>query len=196
MSRGTGFDFWDMLGYNFPRVIIMQHEIKEQCARQIRDFRLPRYHEIPNVGLYLDQVAKYISEYLAPLGESPLTPSMISNYVKKHLIESPVKKQYSRDQIAYLFFIAVAKSILSLVALGNFIQVQKQSYPLPVAYDYFCRQLEGMLQFTFELTDTMDVVGEDVSDEKRLFFSCIAAVAQKIYLEKTLEAIAEAQKQA
>ena len=147
------------------------------------------------MGLYLEQVAKYICEYLAPLGDSPLTTSMISNYVKKHLIDSPVKKQYNREQIAYLFFIAVAKSILSLEALGNFIQVQKQSYPLPVAYDYFCLQLETLLRFAFELTDTMDVVGEDVSDEKRLFYNCIAAVAQKIYLEKTLEAIAQEQKQ-
>ena len=190
MSSRHKFDFLADIGYNSSWVMTVKQEIKEQCARQIRDFRLPRYNEIPNVGLYLDQVAKYISEYLTPLGESPLTASMISNYVKKHLIDSPVKKQYSREQIAYLFFIAVAKSILSLEALGNFIQVQKQSYPLPVAYDYFCRQLEVLLQFTFELTDTMDVVGEDVSDEKRLFYSCIAAVAQKIYLEKILEAVA------
>ena len=168
----------------------MKTKTKALAAESFHNFRLPRYEEIPNVGLYLEQATKYIAEYLNPIQEGALTSSMISNYVKKHLIASPVKKQYSREQIAYLFFIAVAKSILSLEALGNFIQVQKQSYPLPVAYDYFCRQLEALLRFTFELTDTMDVVGEDVSDEKRLFYSCIAAVAQKIYLEKILEAVA------
>ena len=39
---------------------------------------------------------------------------MISNYVKKKLVSNPVKKQYSREQIAYLLFIAVAKSALSM----------------------------------------------------------------------------------
>jgi hypothetical protein len=114
---------------------------------------------------------------------------MISNYVKKGLIANPVKKQYGREQIAYLFFIAIAKSVLSLDALTGFIKVQQSSYPLPKAYDYFCEQFEELLRFTFELQDTMDVVGEDTTDEKRLLFSCIVAVTQKIYLEKCLEAI-------
>ena len=47
--------------------------------------------------------------------------------------------------------------------------------------------------FTFELKDTMNVVGEDSTDEKRLLYSCIAAVTQIIYLEKCLAAIAEEQ---
>lgn len=172
-------------------VMRMKLEIKQQLADSIREFRFPRYAEIPNVGLYLEQAAKYVCEYLAPLGEFSLTPSMISNYVKKGLISNPVKKQYSREQIAYLFFIAVAKSVLSLDALAGFIKVQQQSYALPKAYDYFCREFENLLQFTFEMKDTMDVVGEDSSDEKRLLYTCIVAAVQKIYLEKCLEAIAK-----
>ena len=104
----------------------MKAEIKQQLAESVRTFRLPRYAEIPNVGLYLEQATKYVCEYLAPLGEFSLTPSMISNYVKKGLIANPVKKQYGREQIAYLFFIAVAKSVLSLDALTGFIQLQQQ----------------------------------------------------------------------
>lgn len=168
----------------------MKHETKEQIAQSIRDFRLPRYNEIPTVGLYLEQTAKYISEYLAPLGDSPLTPSMISNYVKKHLIDSPVKKQYSRDQIAYLIFIAIAKSVMSLDALKGFIALQKRTYELPRAYDYLCNEFENLLQYTFELKDVMEEVGHDSTDERRLLYTCIVAITQKIYLEKCLEAIA------
>ena len=69
----------------------MKQETKQQICQSVAAFRLPRYTEIPNVGLYLEQAAKYIAEYLAPLGEAALTPSMISNYVKKGLIDSPVK---------------------------------------------------------------------------------------------------------
>ena len=171
-------------------VMNMRPEVKQQLADTVRDFRLPRYAQIPNVGLYLEQATKYVCEYLEPLGEFSLTPSMISNYVKKGLIANPVKKQYGREQIAYLFFIAVAKSVLSLDALTGFIKLQQQTYTLPKAYDYFCGEFENLLQFTFELKDTLESVGEDNTDEKRLLFTCIVAAVQKVYLEKCLEAIA------
>ena len=116
---------------------------------------------------------------------------MISNYVKKGLIANPVKKQYGREHIAYLFFIAVAKSVLSLDALTGFIKVQQNSYPLPIAYDYFAEQFESLLRFTFEFQDSVDLVGEDNTDEKRLLFTCIVAAVQKVYLEKCLDAIAK-----
>ena len=169
----------------------MKTETKQALSDSIREFRLPRYTEIPNVGLYLEQATKYVCEYLAPLGEYSLTPSMISNYVKKGLVANPVKKQYGRDQIAYLFFIAVAKSVLSLDALTGFIHLQQQTYPLPKAYDYFCEEFENLLQFTFDVKDTMESVGEDNTDEKRLLYTCIVAAVQKVYLEKCLEAIAQ-----
>ena len=168
----------------------MKDTTKQRISQSVRDFRFPRYNEIPNVGLYLEQATKYVGEYLAPLGEYTLTPSMISNYVKKGLIANPVKKQYGREQIAYLFFIAIAKSVLSLDALTGFIKVQQSSYTLPKAYDYFCEQFEELLRFTFELQDTLEMVGEDNTDEKRLLFTCIVAAVQKVYLEKCLEAIA------
>lgn len=169
----------------------MKLETKQQMGECVKNFRLPRYHEIPNVGLYLEQATKYVGEYLAPLGEFTLTPSMISNYVKKGLIANPVKKQYGREQIAYLFFIAVAKSVLSLDALTGFIRLQQQTYTLPKAYDYFAEEFENLLRFTFEVQDTIETSGEDTTDEKRLLFTCIVAAVQKVYLEKCLEAIAK-----
>lgn len=160
-------------------------------AEIVRGFRLPRYQEIPTVGLYLEQTAQYIGGYLEPLGEFALTPSMISNYVKKDLIASPVKKRYSRDQLSYLFFIAVAKSVLSLDALGDFIQIQQKTYDLERAYDYFCGEFENVLQFTFEVRDMMEELGEENSMEKRLLDTCIVAAVQKIYLEKHLRLLVD-----
>lgn len=173
-----------------PWVMNMTNDQKQKIATQIRDFHLPRYQQIPDVGLYLEQTTKYIAGYLAPLQEGRITSSMISNYVKKGLIANPVKKQYSRDHIAYLFFIAVAKSVLSLDALTGFIKLQQRTYTLPKAYDYFAEQFEGLLRFTFEVDDTLEIVGEDNTDEKRLLYTCIVAAVQKVYLEKCLEAIA------
>ena len=92
----------------------MKPKTKQIIADSLRDFHLPSYREIPDVGLYLDQTVKYVNRYLAPLGCMEITSSMVSNYVKKGLVENPVKKQYNREQIAYLFFIAVAKNVLSM----------------------------------------------------------------------------------
>ena len=72
----------------------------ETILKFVNEKRLPRYREIPNVGLYLDQVVKYINENLEPLHLS-ITPSMLSNYVKKGYIASPIKKQYYAEQIRY-----------------------------------------------------------------------------------------------
>jgi hypothetical protein len=168
----------------------MKQELKQQIGQSVQGFRLPRYQEIPDVGLYLEQATKYICRYLSPILETPLTASMISNYVKRGLLSNPVKKQYSRDQVAYLFFIAVAKNVLSLDALACFLRLQERTYPLEKAYDYFCRELENLLLFQFEVRETIESSDEDSSDEKRLLYSCTAAVVQKVYMEKWLEAIA------
>lgn len=170
-------------------VIKMKLQTKQKIADSIRPFHLPRYEEIPDSGMYLEQTAKYICEFLNPVLGNAITTSMISNYVKKDLIDNPVKKQYNREQIAYLIFIAIAKNVMSLDGLINFIALQKRTYDLRKAYDYFCDQFEVTLFYTAEINDTMDIVGEDTADEKKLLFSCIVAVTQKIYLEKCLEAI-------
>ena len=149
----------------------MKLKTKQKIADSFRSFRLPRYEEIPDSGMYLEQTAKYICEFLYPVLGNAITTSMISNYVKKDLIDNPVKKQYNREQIAYLIFIAIAKNVMSLDGLINFIALQKRTYSLQTAYNYFCDQFEATLFFTAEVNDTMDIVGEDTADEKKLLFS-------------------------
>ena len=104
----------------------------------IEQFRMPRYREIPDVGLYLDQTVKYINRFLTPLGCMEITSSMVSNYVKKGYISNPVKKQYDAEQIAYLFFISVAKSVLSMDNIARLFSMQKRMYDAETAYYFFC----------------------------------------------------------
>ncbi len=158
----------------------------------IEDFRLPRYREIPDVGLYLDQTVKYVNRYLAPLGCMEITSSMVSNYVKKGYISNPVRKQYDADQIAYLFFISVAKSVLSMENIGRLFDMQKAAYTAEIAYDYFCMELENMLQYTFGLKDELEVVGtpEDRSEAKIMLHSTITAVTHIIYLSSRFDSMA------
>lgn len=167
----------------------MNADMKEQIQQSVRGFSLPRYHEIPNVGLYLEQTAKYISEYLDCLGDFSVTSSMISNYVKKGLIRSPVKKQYDREQIAYLIFIAIAKSVLSMEDIRLLFSMQRKVYSPQRAYDYFCSEFENVLFYVFGIKDTVDTIGIDHTDEKTMLRNTIITVAHKAYLDKHFAAI-------
>lgn len=168
----------------------MKQEIKQHLTDSVRDFRLPRYQEIPGVGLYLDQTVKYICEYLAPLQENAVTGSMVSNYVKKDLVESPAKKRYSQEQIAYLIFITLAKNVLSLDNLSMFIRLQKLTYPAQQAYDYFCEEFENILGYVFGLKDTVEDVGSDSTEEKFMLRATIITLAHKLYLDKSFACMA------
>lgn len=165
----------------------MDTKMKSRMAESIRGFRLPRYAEIPNVGLYLEQTIKYINAHLEPLGCLELTGSMVSNYVKKGLIPAPVKKQYFPEQICYLFFVALAKNLTSMENIDLLISVQRSTYTLPVAYDYMCRELENMLFYFFGLKDAPEVVGDTESDEKNLLQGLIMSAADVIYLNNYIE---------
>lgn len=167
----------------------MEQLLKEAIKASVQNFRLPTYEEIPDVGLYLEQTAQYVADRLAPLQSVSITPSMVSNYVKQGLIESPVKKLYYRDQIAYLFFIAAAKTVLSLEDVQTLIRLQKQTYDTKTAYRYFSQEFENILFFIFGLKDNLDTVGSENSDEKAMLRNTIITVAHKVYLNKSLRAL-------
>ncbi len=162
----------------------MSTEEKQQFTDSIADFCLPKYTEIPSVGLYLEQVTKYISEILSPLYDNAITSSMISNYVKKGLIENPVKKQYSREQIAYLIFITTVKSVLSMDNIKLSIDIQKKTYRPDVAYNYFATELQSAILYVCGGKETLAEMDSNSPNEKRMLRNVIITVAHKIYLEK------------
>ncbi len=165
--------------------------IPQEICQSIRDFHLPRYQEIPDVGLYLEQTSKYISDYYAPLSEIGLTSSMISNYVKKGVIDSPVKKMYYAEHLAYLIFICVGKSVMSIDDISDFYKIQKRIYPCDVAYDYFCMEFENMLGYTAGIKETLDSVGTTNTELKTALRSVIASAAHLVFARESLRQFRE-----
>ena len=84
----------------------------------IRRYRPVSWDQIPDLGLYMDQVITFITRVYEPLyGEDIhgyLSPSMINNYVKSKLIPRPTGKKYSREQIALLTMIVALKQTSSM----------------------------------------------------------------------------------
>ena len=151
-------------------------------------FRLPKYHEIPNVGLYLEQTTRYIAECFAPLLDGVITASMISNYVKRGLVSSPVKKQYSREQIAYLIYITTVKTVLSMEDIRLMLHIQQEAYETQLAYDYFCTSLEEMLSCIESGERTPDLP-EGKTEDKLMLHNTVVAVAHTICLRKQFAAL-------
>ena len=147
-------------------------------------FRLPTYREIPSVGLYLDQTSKYINECLSVIPGCSITNSMISNYVKHKLIANPVKKQYGRDQIAYLIFIALTKCVLSLEDVAGLFDIQKRTSTCEEAYECFAKFFEENLQRMSQGKEIFPL--KEKNKEKALLKMLITTVVQHIYLNELL----------
>lgn len=167
----------------------MKKNLRLLFAEKIGDIRLPRYRELPDVGLYLEQVSKYINGHLVPLGFTEITASMISNYVKKGIIESPYKKQYTRDQIGYLIVIGVTKNVLSMDQLSLLFRFQKESYDCAVAYEYFCDEFENVLKYICGIRDSVENVGEKNSELKTLFRDSITASCHLLFVNSSFDII-------
>ena len=89
----------------------MDENMRSRLAESVRSFHIPRLGEIPDVGLYLEQVTRYVNQSITGCGLSPITASMVSNYVKQKIIPGPEKKAYGAESIAYLIFVSCIKSV-------------------------------------------------------------------------------------
>lgn len=168
----------------------MDKKIKDALTDSVRGLRLPRYHEIPDVGLYLEQTTKYVNQYIELLGFGDLTGSMVRNYVKQGFISNPVNKQYSRNQIAHLIVIAVLKQAATLELISNLFERQKMVYTDQVAYDYFCEEMENILCYRFGLKEGIADIGVTSSVEKEMLRSAIVAVSHIAYLDACFKILA------
>ena len=57
----------------------------EKTIKELEDFNLPEYKELPDIALYMEQVVGYIKECLEQFSnkdDSIITPFMVNNYVK------------------------------------------------------------------------------------------------------------------
>lgn len=172
-------------------VSIMDKSNKHFLTETVKNFRLPRYSEITDIGLYLEQVTRFVNSYLVQLGCPEITPSMVSNYVKRKTIPGPFKKAYGKDAIAYLMFVSFAKTAMSMDDLRVMRFIQEESYTLDVAYDYFCSEFENLLQFVFGLKDEPEHIGRRNTPEKELLRSALLSISHKIYLDCCLAELRE-----
>ncbi|WP_455544154.1 DUF1836 domain-containing protein [Intestinibacter sp.] len=161
-------------------------------VKEILEFHIPRFDELPNIDLYMDQVLNIIENSLSIFSyegeENILTKSMINNYVKQNVIEKPYKKRYTRFHVAYLIIISILKRILSISEISKIIN--NQDYKVEEFYNMFCTELENSLKNTFLGKTEGNQVEDKLIDENihnKILIASTSAFANKIYVQKLIE---------
>ncbi|MCI5753396.1 MAG: DUF1836 domain-containing protein [Clostridiales bacterium] len=161
-------------------------EEKHLQAVPVEGFRLPRYAELPTVGLYLEQITRYVNDYLAKAGCAGLTASMVSNYVKQKTVPPPVKKAYGADAIACLLYVAFVKRVMPMEDVRLLWRALCAQRPLPETYDGFCAALEAALRAAFGLRAEPEPDGAACTAAVRVLHTAVRTAAQQLYLDSCL----------
>ena len=82
----------------------MGNDLKDflaQLQEKLKSIDYVKTEDIPNIGLYMDQVTTFMDEQLEACkrydDDKILTKTMINNYAKNNLLPSPEKKRYSKN---------------------------------------------------------------------------------------------------
>ena len=99
----------------------MENDIKaflEALQKKLKSIDYIKTEDIPNIGLYMDQVTTFMEDQLEACkrhdDDKILTKTMINNYAKNNLLPAPEKKKYSKEHVLTLLFIYYFKNILSI----------------------------------------------------------------------------------
>ncbi len=157
----------------------------EELVEKIIKFHMPRWNELPEIDLYLDQVVNYIEKYLGiyktQKDDKIITKTMINNYVKQGIMPPPEKKKYNRAQVAYLIVICILKQVYSINDIGKLISLTIKSFEISKAYNRFCANIELSLKHVFMKKEFPKL--ERMTEEQYLLKNVVQAVADKIYVE-------------
>ena len=152
--------------------------------KDLKDFKVPRWNELPDIPLYLDQILQLLDEwlgdYLAPDGGKVLTRTMVNNYVKLKYIPAPENKKYNRLTIACLVVIAIMKPVYTIEEISRLIQLGIDFKDAEFSYDQFCDMIEQAVKHAFEGTSMPKF--ETSNDPRDLFWHVCNSFACQLYV--------------
>ena len=138
-------------------------KVENNVYSEISRYHPVSWNDIPDLGLYMDQVITFITRVYEPLyGDSTksyLSAPMINNYVKNKLIPRPTGKKYSRLQIAMLIMIVSLKRVCTMEDIRAMISA-KEDREVENLYALFCerqaKSISDMLATRSTLPPAMD----------------------------------------
>ncbi len=168
--------------------------------KYLEEFKLPSWDEIPNIGLYMEQIIILLKEYLDYLppelkDEQIITAATINNYVRTKIMPEPVKKKYYRTHIAYLVMICTMKQILPIAVISTIIPMDISEEDVKKIYDRYSDRHKYTIQYFLKqirlvagpILDHTERIEESVENTEDLITMCtIYAGLSKLLAEKLL----------
>ncbi len=113
--------------------------------KYLNDYRLPDWEDIPDIGLYMEQVIILLKQYLDYLPpelkeEQFITAATINNYVRTKIMPQPYKKKYYRTHIAYLIIILSLKQSMSIALINKLIPMDLSEEELKNIYSSYAKR--------------------------------------------------------
>lgn len=163
----------------------------------LNNYKLPAWKELPDIGLYMDQVIALLGQYLdfIPLEDSkdkPVTPTTINNYVRLKVMPAPEKRKYYRVHIAFLLMIFTLKQGISINGLQQLLPSTADEEEIRTFYTSYVERLQEVGNFYTAQTRAavQDILDPKTSDEGTIENVIIQSILQsgfsRILAEKLL----------
>lgn len=162
----------------------------------LNNYKLPAWKELPDIGLYMDQVIALLGQYLdfIPMEDQkskPVTPTTINNYVRLKVMPAPEKRKYYRVHIAYLIMIFTLKQgtsingIQQILPMGLTEEQVKDLYTgyverLGIVGVFFIKQTRDAVKGLINPGDDDEVSVEDVITQTILMSGFSRIMAEKL----------------
>ena len=138
----------------------------------LNNYKLPAWKELPDIGLYMDQVIALLGQYLdfIPMEDSkdkPVTPTPINNYVRLKVMPAPEKRKYYRVHIAFLIMIFTLKQGISINGLQQLLPSTADEEEIKNFYTSYVERLQEVGNFYTAQTRAavQDILDPQVTDE-------------------------------
>lgn len=166
-------------------------DIQKEENKKLANYHCPRYEEIPQIDVYMEQLITILEEYFSCFetkGESKtITATMVNNYVKQKVLPAPINKKYTKIHIAYLIVLGILKNILSISDISSLIKMQVAKYPLRKAYNFFAIELENAMRVTFGKRDFAEAnSSRERAELSKLVRSALLSFANNVYVKKNI----------
>ena len=152
----------------------------------LNNYRLPDWKELPDIGLYMDQVIALLGQYLdfIPVedmkNDKPVAPTTINNYVRLKVMPAPEKRKYYRIHIAFLIMIFTLKQGTSISGIQRILPAPEASEEeVRAFYTGYIEQLRAMCALYI---DQIRDVAQEVLDPEQKADAAEALVIQCILI--------------
>lgn len=152
---------------------------------------LPKWEEIPNIDLYMDQIITYLDDSLCNIikndktdkSDKIITKTMINNYVKQNIIPAPTNKKYQKIHIAELIVICILKEVYCISDIKKLIDLALSTSSVDIAYNKFCTYFENSVTSTFNGKAYSS--DENLTKEQYLLKTVVQSYVNKLYVQAT-----------